>query len=133
MARDPIDVLIRLRALATRGAKRDLGTATRALAMAEGFAAEAAAAPAAEQAAGADPLLLTGWMPQALHLRDRAAARARQAEAARDAAQAALAEARRQERVLELLAERRAAEAARAAARKAQAALDDRAQRRRGA
>lgn len=130
MARDPLDVLLRLRAMELRNAKRDLGTATRALTTAEEVAARAAAAPAREQEAGADPLLLTAWMPQALAARDRAVVRAQHAAAAREVAQTALAEARRRERVLELLSERRAEEAARRAARKAQAAMDDRAQRR---
>ena len=130
MARDPLDTLLRLRAMELRDAKRDLGTATRALATAEELAASAAAAPAREQAAGADPLLLIAWMPQALAARDRAAVRVQHAAAAREVAQSALAEARRRERVLELLAEGRAEDAARRAARRAQAALDDRAQRR---
>lgn len=127
MARDPVDALLRMRGFATREAKRLLGLRVQSEQALSAEAALRAAAPELEQARGGDPLLIAAWMPRALAEATRAAAQARHATGMRDAAQAALAEARRQERVLESLAEARAAMRAAIAARREQARLDDRA------
>ncbi|MBR0656068.1 hypothetical protein GXW79_13375, partial [Roseomonas arctica] len=71
---------------------------------------------------------IAGWMPRALAEAARGRAQVAHAAMARDAAQAALAQARRQEQVLESLAGARAAARALEAARREQARLDDRAQ-----
>ncbi len=125
--RDPVDALLRMRGFATREAKRVLGLRVQSEQALAAEAALRADAPAREQASGGDPLLIAAWMPRALADATRAAALAGHASRMRDAAQAALAEARRQERVLESLAEARAAMRATLAARREQARLDDRA------
>ena len=133
MARDPVDALLRMRGFATREARRVLGLRVQSEVALGAEAAASAAAPAREQAKGGDPLLIAAWMPRALAEAARAAAQAGHAARMRDAAQLGLAEARRQERVLESLAEARAAMRASLAARREQARLDDRAGARQGA
>jgi hypothetical protein len=132
MRRDPVLALVRLRSLATREARRVLGIRFQLETAHQTEASLRANAPLREQAAGADPLLIAAWMPRALSDAARAKAQAAQASAARDAAQAALAQARKQERMLEGLAETRAAERALLAARRDQGRMDDRAQARHG-
>ncbi|MES2710797.1 MAG: hypothetical protein V4653_04395 [Pseudomonadota bacterium] len=127
MARDPVAALLRMRGFATREARRILGLRVQSEFAAGAEAAARAAAPAREQAEGGDPLLIAAWMPRALADAARAAAQSSHATRMRDSAQAALAEARRQERVLGSLAAARAAERALLAARREQARLDDRA------
>ncbi len=130
--RDPVDALLRMRGFATREAKRVLGLRMQSEHALAAEAALLADAPAYEQASGGDPLLIAAWMPRALADATRAAAQAGHAERMRAAAQATLAEARRQERVLESLAEARAVAHAALAARREQARLDDRAGARHG-
>ncbi|MDB5316200.1 MAG: hypothetical protein JWO26_1043 [Rhodospirillales bacterium] len=133
MRRDPVLALLRLRGFATREARRVLGVRVHLEISQLAEATISAGAPLREQAAGGAPLLIAAWMPRALNEVARARAKAAQASAARDAAQASLTQARRQERILENLAGARAAERAMLAARRDQARMDDRAQARHGA
>jgi len=127
MARDPLVVLARLRALQRDAARRELADAQGALAEAEALARGSADAMAREAgAAGAD---YAAWLPAARAAREAANRRVARAEAGVAVARDALVEARSAaESVAGIIAARRAARRAARLARE-QAAMDDRPRR----
>jgi hypothetical protein len=131
MKRDPLAVLLRLRAIEVASARRDLAERLVGEAAAQQRAAAAEAVitgELAQDAAGfADSL--AAWLPQARARRDRMAGDARLAGQAVDNARRALAVQRAQERAVELVRERRIAEEREQETRRGQTALDEMAQR----
>jgi flagellar biosynthesis chaperone FliJ len=123
MARDPLEVLARLRRLEVEQGRRLLASQREAADAAEARAAAAEAALHAE--AGAAAADYAAFLPRALAERERAAAAVRRAQAALEVARAALADRRAQERAVERLTELRAATAREAAAKREQILLDD--------
>jgi len=124
MARDPLEVLARLRRLETRAAQRHLAERLAVLQAAESRLQAATQAPAAE-AATDDPAAFGAWLPRALAERERAGLALHQAEASITAAREALAVVRAAERAIEMVQEGRMQAARRARARREQAVLDD--------
>jgi hypothetical protein len=123
MARDPLIVLARLRALQRDAARRDLADAQGRLAAAEADARNAEADLARE--AGAPGVDYAAWLPAARAAREAATAGVARAEAGVTVARGALVEARAAaESVDQLLATRRAARRAARLARD-QAAMED--------
>ncbi len=127
MARDPLVTLARLRRLAVSEAKRDLAEALLAEdeALTRAAAAEAALTAEAETT---EPGAYAAWLPRGLAVAQAEATRAAAARRATERRRIALADARAAERAVEILAARQAAEAARAEDRLAQARLDEAAQ-----
>jgi flagellar export protein FliJ len=124
MARDPLDVLARLRRLEVAQARRDL--AGRAATLDEAAVRAEAVERALEAERAHAPADYAAFLPRALAAREDAARSVRRAQAALEVARIALADRRAQERAVERLAEARAEAARDAAARREQAALDDR-------
>jgi flagellar biosynthesis chaperone FliJ len=131
MKRDPLAVLLRLRAIEVASARRDLAErlAGEAVAQQRAAAAEAVITGELAQDTAGFADSLAAWLPQARARRDRMAGDARLAGQAVDNARRALAAQRAQERAVELVRERRIADEREQETRRGQAALDELAQR----
>lgn len=130
MRRDSLATLTRLRSIGTAAAKADLARA--AVARQDAAAkAEGEARLVLQESPELDmPRTYGTWLVAQLARRQQARADEAEAAVREEQARLALVEARRAERVIELLAESRAAEARRRAGRREAALLDEAASRR---